>query len=114
MSLDRGCLSRGTIKHEALHNLGFEHTHSRSDRDKYVKIMYENIQIGQKYAFEILDTHNELVKYDFQSVMHYQPYAFSSNGKRTIEPKVSGVRDFGGDDVNMLDIEMVKRLYQCN
>ena len=114
MSLDSACVHEGTIKHEALHNLGFEHTHSRRDRDNYVRILYQNVIKGYEDAFHKYDTHNELVPYDFWSVMHYNPSAFSSNGRRTIESKVSRVNNFGGEDINKSDIEMIKKLYKCN
>lgn len=41
-----GCVKRGVIAHEFMHVLGFQHEHSRSDRDKYVQILSQNIEKG--------------------------------------------------------------------
>ena len=41
-----GCMYDGTAMHEIMHALGFFHEHVRTDRDKYIKIHFENIQDG--------------------------------------------------------------------
>lgn len=75
------CVHNGVIQHEILHAAGFEHMQSSVDRDQYVKINYANIQVvdGQNmsFAFDIYPSQRNDTSYDLNSVMHYEPYAFS-------------------------------------
>ena len=46
VSLHDDCKYRGKVIHEILHALGFFHEHSRSDRDRYIKVIWKNIKKG--------------------------------------------------------------------
>lgn len=47
VSLSRqGCVNVGTVQHELLHVLGFDHEHCRSDRDHHIQVLIENVMIG--------------------------------------------------------------------
>ena len=80
-----------TIVHEFIHALGVYHMHQRSDRDKYVKINWENIKESDKFNFDKLnDAVFFDVPYDAKSMMHYQTIGHTSkNGKPTIESLVN-------------------------
>lgn len=41
-----GCLYHGTVQHELLHALGFNHEQTRSDRDNHIKVLLQNVQSG--------------------------------------------------------------------
>ena len=92
ISLGSGCYSQGTIIHEFIHAIGFDHEQSRPDRDNYVKIMWGNIRGGRKNdnfwkanGWKMFDT-----EYDWRSVMHYRAYNGASiNGGPTITSRVS-------------------------
>ena len=92
ISLGSGCYSQGTIIHEFIHAIGFDHEQSRPDRDNYVKIMWGNIRGGRKNdnfwkanGWKMFDT-----EYDWRSVMHYRAYNGASiNGGPTITSIVS-------------------------
>ena len=52
--------------------------------------------------------------YDYDSIMHYDNFAFSANGKPTMEVKDDPERPLGRkDSLSRKDIENVKKLYNC-
>jgi len=109
-----GCLYTDTVQHEALHALGFHHEHVRSDRDRYVRILTENIMSGKETNFQKVGTNNLGTPYDFNSVMHYSNYAFSKNRKPTIVAKSNPNLSFGrATTMSANDIARVNRLYGC-
>ncbi|XP_035991589.1 high choriolytic enzyme 1-like [Fundulus heteroclitus] len=111
---NKGCLHLGKIQHEILHALGFNHEQSRSDRDKYVKILFDNIKPGKRGNFEKKKTNNLGTTYDFDSVMEYANKAFSKNGKPTIVAKSDPNLVFGQRiQMDDNDINRVNKLYEC-
>ncbi|XP_045539227.1 hatching enzyme 1.2 [Papilio machaon] len=112
-----GCLSKkGTVLHEILHAVGFTHEQSRPERDDYVTINYNNVKPGSENNFKKSDssyTSGYGVPYDYNSVMHYSEYAFSRNSKKTIEPKVGGVKLGQRDGLSRGDVRKVNAMYNC-
>lgn len=75
--------------HEIGHALGLWHEQSRADRDSYIKILWENIAEDHKYNFnQHLHDGKDFGVYDYASIMHYGPLAFSKNGEKTIVPTI--------------------------
>lgn len=99
ISLGSGCEYSFVVAHEVMHALGWQHEHQRSDRDAYLTINLANITSGMEYNFDKLPTTEAEAygAYDFASIMHYDAYAFSSNGKPTMVPVSSsvGLNSFG-------------------
>uniref|UniRef100_A0A8C2DTS7 Metalloendopeptidase n=1 Tax=Cyprinus carpio TaxID=7962 RepID=A0A8C2DTS7_CYPCA len=56
----QGCVYNGIVQHELNHALGFYHEQTRSDRDQYVKINWENISPDMAYNFQKQNTNNQI------------------------------------------------------
>ncbi|XP_075325292.1 hatching enzyme 1.2-like [Odontesthes bonariensis] len=115
VSLSRqGCLYHGTVQHELLHALGFNHEQTRSDRDNHIRVHWENIIDDMKYNFNKIATLNQGTPYDYNSVMQYERYAFSKNNRPTMEPIPNSNVSFGqSTQMSRNDIDRLNRLYKC-
>jgi hypothetical protein len=61
----------------------------------------------------VIDQMNE--PYDYGSILHYGPYAFSANGKRTIVAKKGNSQKMGQRiQFSDIDLRKINRLYQCS
>ncbi|XP_051959957.1 hatching enzyme 1.2-like [Xyrauchen texanus] len=110
-----GCVNHGIIEHELLHSLGFYHEHTRSDRDQYVRINWENIPQASANNFEKKDTNNLNTPYDYTSIMHYGRTAFAIQyGKESISPiPDSSVKIGQRVEMSTIDIQKINKLYEC-
>uniref|UniRef100_A0A1I7VAB3 Metalloendopeptidase n=2 Tax=Loa loa TaxID=7209 RepID=A0A1I7VAB3_LOALO len=118
VSLEADCIQSGTIIHELMHAIGFFHEQSRPDRDEYIEIMWQNVMRGaedqfDKHSLKHLDFLNE--PYDYSSIMHYGPYAFSGNGRRTIIALKPGADKMGQrTSLSEIDVRKINKLYSCS
>ncbi|XP_031632219.1 zinc metalloproteinase nas-13-like isoform X2 [Contarinia nasturtii] len=113
------CRQHGVIVHELMHAIGFYHQQSTSNRDEYIIIHWDNIKRGREHNFNKYNesvVSNFDVSYDYDSVMHYSPKAFSKNGNITIEPIYESMRLGQRDGLSEKDIQKINSMYKadCN
>ncbi|XP_062974501.1 astacin-like metalloendopeptidase [Elgaria multicarinata webbii] len=111
------CLWMGVIEHELEHSLGLIHEHTRSDRDNYVKIMWQYISPRARRNFEKKTKSNNLgLEYDYASIMHYGRKQFSNtSGEATIIPIPDESVLIGhSTGLSNLDVAKINRLYNCS
>ncbi len=112
LSLASNCFTTRVIQHELLHALGFWHEHSRSDRDKYVDILMENVVVGQEDNFsQYVNNGINVGDYDYLSVMQYRRVSFSVNGEPTIVKKGDYNAPLGGRSMSPQDIFALQSMY---
>ncbi|CAB3384135.1 Hypothetical predicted protein [Cloeon dipterum] len=108
------CLTKEIVLREMMHTVGFVPEHSRPDRDDYITILWDNIPPNYNPLFEkftkwFVDTN---VPYDYNSITHYSPKAFSANGQNTIIAKDPSIKLGPGATLSELDIGKVNLTYK--
>jgi hypothetical protein len=102
----------GTVVHEIMHSLGIFHEQSRSDRDSFVDIRWQNIDPTKTGNFQKVPGSVDYYDYDYGSLMHYPRRAFSVNGQDTIVPRRSGVSIGQRSAMSWGDRQTVAKLYE--
>lgn len=113
VNLSANCDS-GNVAHEIGHVVGLDHEQNRNDRDTYVTIQMANVTAGTQANFNKDASNRDYNFYDFGSIMHYSLYAFSSNGLRTIVPRVTvpaGIAVGQRQGLSVGDINSVRLMY---
>ncbi|KAM9316389.1 meprin A subunit alpha [Gastrophryne carolinensis] len=119
LSIGSGCDHKAIVEHELLHALGFYHEQSRTDRDDYVEIWWNEITDGMGHNFNVYDDiyiTDLNTPYDYESVMHYGPFSFNKNASvPTITAKIPAFNDIIGQrlDFSEIDLERLNRMYNC-
>ncbi|XP_019636761.1 PREDICTED: zinc metalloproteinase nas-14-like [Branchiostoma belcheri] len=119
VNLNGVCAKRkGPIQHELMHTIGFLHEQSRADRDKHIKILWDNIKTGRKANFKAAGVKGYTLlglPYDTRSVMHYGPKAFSTNRRLPTMVSKDPTKRIGGTrGWTNLDVLKVNTLYKCD
>ena len=104
------------ILHEILHALGFIHEQSRSDRDEFITILWENIIPEYFSQFQMVpDNYMVTVEgtdFDFSSIMLYKPDSFAKlDGMKTMQAKGAGQFVLPAGNLGKIDIERIDRIY---
>ncbi|XP_072552084.1 meprin A subunit alpha-like [Salminus brasiliensis] len=120
LSLGENCDYKGTIMHEILHALGFYHEQSRTDRDEYINIWWNQIIPGMEHNFNKYDDSfitDQNTPYDYESIMHYGPYSFNADPRYpTMTAKDPELTKVLGqyNDFSSLDLLRLNRMYNCS
>lgn len=106
------------IVHELMHALGFVHEHSRPDRDKYLEVLWQNIDPKFWLQFWIMpddlvhDYVGSVFSFDGESIMLYDPNAFAkSAGLLTLKSRSGSPINPSRGRLSRTDQERLMYLY---
>ncbi|CAO1316951.1 unnamed protein product [Diamesa hyperborea] len=113
----QNCLGgEGRAIHELMHAIGIFHEQSRSDRDRFVKIHWDNMIPAYKSNFEKQSLENTTYsfEYDYDSIMHYGKSYFSkAKGKPTMTARMENIKLGQRRGLSKTDCLKINDLYGC-
>jgi hypothetical protein len=108
----------GNVKHEIMHALSFVHEHSRTDRDRFIEVIWDNIEEAfwpQFALFPDILIHNysgSVFDFDFESIMLYPPNAFAKSPDQvTLRSRTGEKLQPQRERLSKIDIERLYYLY---
>jgi hypothetical protein len=116
--LAEGCQAP-EIVHEMLHALGFIHEQSRTDRDGFIDVAWENIEERYRPQFATVPESfmevSRLAPFDFASAMLYRPEAFAlGKGRPTMTAKRGAAIAPVREGISEGDAARLRRLYRLD
>uniref|UniRef100_A0AC34RIR0 Zinc metalloproteinase n=1 Tax=Panagrolaimus sp. JU765 TaxID=591449 RepID=A0AC34RIR0_9BILA len=115
VSIGDRCSYFGIIAHEIAHVLGIFHHQSRTDRDDFVEIVWDNIpaEWTDNLAIQTL-SNNYNTSYEYGSVMHYAEKITESDAIQILAKDSRYQRSMGNRDTpTFSDVLVVNRYYDC-
>lgn len=111
IGLSSSC-SVGNIIHEIGHAVGLYHEQSREDRNNWIRVLNSNVLLNQITNFaQMILQGTDYGYYGYNSIMHYNAYAYSTNGAATIETVPAGIPIGQREALDVSDIFAVRQMY---
>lgn len=99
--------------------IGFDHEHSRHDRDKNIQVLFENANDLNNFRLNPSSREDIDAPYDFHSIIHYNSNAFKKDDSPTILSKIPALYSDHNeihllrDRLSPIDIFKIQSLYKC-